>query len=304
MNNTLKLSVILVVYNMQREAPRSLQSLITPYQRLVSDKEYEIIVVENGSTQPLDAAAVQAMAPNIRYFYLENSPPSPAYAINFAVERARGEVLAIMIDGAHILTPRALFFGLAPFSYHVNPVVSTPPFFLGPGAQPVTVPQGYDAAEEDRLLKSINWPQEGYGLFNIGVPYRYDFPGGPPKLYWFVRRFESNCLFVRKMSFEAIGGCDLRFDIPGGGCLLPDLCRELGDMPDAVLVQLMGEASFHQVHGGVSTSVSHEEQKILWAKYTAQYEQIRGRPYEVCQKPLEFIGQMPNKIARDLMLTG
>lgn len=300
----LRLSIILIVYNMQREAPRSILSLTAPYQQGIDSDEYEILVVENGSSAPLDPEQIRQIAPNIDYHFIENAPPSPAHAINFAVERARGDVLAIMIDGAHMLTPRTLFFGLAPFAYRHNPVVSTPPFFLGPGAQPETVAEGYDAAAEDALLDSINWPEDGYQLFNVGVPYRYKFPNGPPKLYWFVRRFESNCLFVRKIAFEAIGGCDLRFDIPGGGALMPDLCRELGELPDAHLVQLMGEASFHQVHGGVSTSVTEEEQKRLWATYTAQYEQIRGRPYKVCQKPLEYIGHIPNKAAQTLMFTG
>jgi hypothetical protein len=303
-NNTLTLSVIIITYNMQREVPRSVLSATAPYQQLVDEQDYEVLVVENGSSEPLNGAEIEVIAPNVRYFYLENPPPSPAYALNFAAEQARGEVLAIMIDGAHMLTPKVLFYGLAAFRYHANPVVSTPPFFLGPGAQPETVPQGYNAVEEDRLLETINWPENGYELFNIGVPYRYQFADGPPKLYWFVRRFESNCLFARKSSFEAVGGCDLRFDIPGGGCLLPDLCRELLEMPDATNVQLMGEASFHQVHGGVSTSVTREQQGELWATYTAQYEKIRGRPYHVCNSPLEFVGHMPNKAARDLMFTG
>lgn len=304
MVDQLALSVIVIGYNMRREIPRTVWSVTTPYQRWVQADDYEIIVVENGSSEPLDQHEVEAIGPNIRYFYLEDPPPSPAFAVNFAVERARGEVLAIMLDGAHLLSPGVLFYGLAPFRYQRNPIVSTPPFFLGPGAQPETVPEGYDAAEEDRLLGSVDWREDGYQLFNISVPYRYQFANGPPKLFWFVRRFESNCLFTRKRSFEQVGGCDLRFDIPGGGCLLPDLCRELGDMSDANLVQLMGEASFHQVHGGVSTSVSREEQKRLWATYTEQYETIRGRPYHVCEKPIEFIGHMPNKAARDLMFTG
>jgi hypothetical protein len=304
MNEPLALSIIMVAYNMPREVPRSVLSATVPYQRQVDGLDYEILVVENGSSEPLDQSELESIAPNVRYFRLDNPPPSPGYAVNFAVERARGEVLAIMLDGAHMLTPRVLFFGLSPFRYHSNPVVSTPPFFLGPGAQPDTVPQGYNAAQEDRLLRDIRWPEDGYRLFDIGVPYRYEFKDGPPKLYWFIPRFESNCLFARKASFEAIGGCDPRFDLPGGGCLLPDLCRELGEMPDAVPVQLLGEASFHQVHGGISTSASREGRQEQWARYTAQYQQIRGRPYHICRKPLEFVGHMPNKAARDLMLTG
>ena len=44
-----ELSVVVVVYNMRREAMRTLQSLSRQYQRDIDDVRYEVIVVENGS---------------------------------------------------------------------------------------------------------------------------------------------------------------------------------------------------------------------------------------------------------------
>lgn len=301
---SLTLSVILIVHNMQRAAPRSVRSLTTPYQRDISAENYEVIVVENGSSRPLDGAEIASLAGNVRYYYLENPPPSPAYAINFGVDQAAGEILAIMVDGAHMLTPGVLSYGTQPFSFLENPVVVTPPFFLGPSAQMESIGKGYDEREEDKLLAGIGWPEDGYRLFDIGVPYRIEPGGVRPQLFWFVRQFESNCLFMRRASFHAVGGCDERFDIPGGGILLPDLYRELGRMADATLVQLMGEASFHQIHGGISTNVTREEQKTLWQSYLNQYERVRGEPYEVCKKPLRYYGHMPTPSARKLMITG
>ena len=298
------LSVILVVHNMQRAAPRSLRSLTTPYQRDIREGDYEVIVVENGSSEPLDSAETESLARNVRYFYLENPPPSPAYAINFGVDKARGETLAIMVDGAHLLTPGVLSYGTQPFSFLENPVVVTPAFVLGPKAQMESIQEGYDEVREDELLSGIAWPEDGYRLFEIGVPYRIEPGGIRPKLFWFVRQFESNCLFMRRSSFHAIGGCDERFDIPGGGILIPDLYRQLGRMEDATLVQLMGEASFHQIHGGTSTNVTREEQKRLWQSYLKQYEHLRGEPYEVCKKPLRYYGHMPTPSTRELMITG
>lgn len=302
--NPLKLSVVLVVYNMRRAAPRSIRSLLTPYQTGIDSDSYEIIVVENGSTEPLDKASIEALSPNVSYHYLQDPPPSPAYAINYAASVARGEILAIMIDGAHMVTPGALRWGLVPFSYEPNPIVTVPRFFLGAESQVESVHKGYDEQEEDALLDSIEWPKDGYALFRISVPYRYTFSYGAPKLFWFIRQFESNCMFVRKASFLALGGCDERFDIPGGGCLMPDLYKELCEMADASIVQVLGEASFHQVHGGISTSSTREEQQAQWAVYTQQYEQIRGKPFEVSQKPLQFVGHMPKGPATQLMLTG
>lgn len=300
----IRLSVVLVVYNMRRAAPRSIRSLLAPYQTGIESDDYEIIVVENGSSEPLDKAAIEALAPNVRYHYLQNPPPSPAYAINYAVSMARGEILAIMVDGAHMVTPGVLHWGLVPFAYESNPIVTAPRFFLGPEPQMVSVHKGYDEQQEDALLESIEWPKDGYRLFEIGVPYRYEFAKGTPKLFWFVRQFESNCLFVKKASFLAIGGCDERFDIPGGGCLMPDLYKELCEMAGASIVQVLGEASFHQVHGGISTSTTPEGQKEQWAIYTQQYELIRGKPFEISKKDQQLIGHMPNRHAARLMLTG
>lgn len=305
MASSIKLSVIIVVHDMRRAAPRSLLALGSAYQQGIDAADYEIIVVENGSSQPLDAAAVEALGSNIRYHYLENPPPSPAFAINYGASQARGEVLAIMVDGAHMLTPGVLRHALDMFAAHCNPLVLTAPFFLGPGPQTQTIAAGYDEAEEDRLLASIDWPAAGYRLFEIGVPYRIvEDPQTRPKLFWFVRQFESNCLFVRKASFEAVGRCDERFDFPGGGILLPDLYRRLCQLEDSAIIQLLGEASFHQIHGGVSTNTTPEKQREKWNSYLAQYLQIRGEPFEVSQKPLRFYGHMPNRHASQLMKTG
>lgn len=299
-----RLSVIIVVYNMRRAAPRSLRSLSPAYQHLLEAQDYEIVVVENGSSEPLEPEELALLAPNISYHRLENPPPSPAFAVNFGVARARGEVLAIMVDGAHMLTPGVLHYGLELYGALPNPLVVTKPFYLGPGPQYETIFEGYDETREDQMLAGINWPEEGYRLFEIGVPIRVEPRGVRPPLYWFIRQFESNCLFMRRSAFEAIGGCEERFDIPGGGIMLPDLYLRLTELPDSQIVQLLGEASFHQLHGGTSTNVSREQQKAQWQRYLEQYEQLRGKPYKVSQNPISYYGHMPNEHARQLMLTG
>jgi glycosyltransferase involved in cell wall biosynthesis len=289
---------------MQRAAPRSIEALTASYQKNLSEDEYEIIVVENGSSEPLNEKDIIQAGSNVRYFYLDNPPASPAFAINYGVEKSIGEVACIMVDGAHILTPGALSYGLELFSALKNPVVLTPQFFLGEGPQTETIYEGYDEAREDALLGAIGWPADGYRLFEIGVPYRIEPGGIRPKLFWFVRMFESNCMFVRKEAFLSVGGCDERFDIPGGGILLPDLYRQLTRLEDIEIVQLMGEASFHQLHGGVSTNTNRENQKNKWQTYLRQYEEIRGEPYEVSKKGIKYYGHMPSMQARQLMITG
>lgn len=50
------LSLIVVAYNMARELPRTLYTLSSQYQRGIAPQDYEVIVVDNGSDQPVDSA--------------------------------------------------------------------------------------------------------------------------------------------------------------------------------------------------------------------------------------------------------
>ena len=57
-----RLSVVVAVYNMRREAPRTLQTLTAAYQDVPRDA-YELIVVENGSSDPLVRRRLQRSTP-------------------------------------------------------------------------------------------------------------------------------------------------------------------------------------------------------------------------------------------------
>ena len=49
----LRLSIVVIGFDMKRELPRTVLSLLPPYQRGVSHDEVEIIVVDNGSVEPV-----------------------------------------------------------------------------------------------------------------------------------------------------------------------------------------------------------------------------------------------------------
>ena len=49
-----RLSVIVIGYNMARELPRTVRSLSAALQRDISADDYEVIVIDNGSTQTFD----------------------------------------------------------------------------------------------------------------------------------------------------------------------------------------------------------------------------------------------------------
>ena len=65
------LSVVVVVFNMAREAPRTLLSLSPAYQRDIAAGDYEIIVVDNGSEPPFDPAVLAPLGENFRLIQAE-----------------------------------------------------------------------------------------------------------------------------------------------------------------------------------------------------------------------------------------
>ena len=215
----LTLSVIVIAYDMAREIPRTLQSLARTYQQQAENLDYEIIVVDNGSPIPLDANSWRHIDAPVTLIRLDNAHPSPAKAMNCAAEVARGDWLCLMVDGAHVLTPGVFQLALAAGRAFAEAVVAVRYFFLGPDEQNHSIAKGYCQAEEDNLLDAIQWPADGYRLFEIGTPFR----AGAASASWLHKMFESNCLFIRRSRFETLGGMDEDFDLPGGGFVSLDL---------------------------------------------------------------------------------
>ena len=285
----MKLSVILIAYNMQREIPRTLQSLAPSYQQGMEEVDYEVLVLDNNSSEPLDEQMVTSFGPGFHYHFLDGAPSSPAWALNYGASKSSGEILCFMIDGAHLLTPGVLRWALAAFRAFGDPVVLTRYFYLGPGSQNETILEGYDKQVEDQLLQDIDWPNDGYRLFEIGSALQ----GRQPQITWFNKMFESNCMFLSARNFQAMGGADERFDIPGGGFLNIDLYAQAADLPGVTPVQLIGEGSFHQLHGGTTTNVSPNERDEKVQGYHDQYRQIRGKDSAVTDKDLFYLGHQP-----------
>ncbi|MGH8474252.1 MAG: glycosyltransferase, partial [Methylococcales bacterium] len=245
-------SVVVVVYNMVREAPRTLYSLSASYQRHIDSGDYEIIVVDNGSNPPLDPQLVLRLAGNFRLIRIDRASPSPAQAVNRGLALARGNVVGVMIDGARIATPGLLDFARQGARLPAA-VVAAPGWYLGYDMQRWAMRYGYDQAREDALLAAIEWPQDGYRLFEIGTMDDSSVDG------WLQPIAETNALFMRRELWDQLEGMDEGFDAPGGGLVNLDTYSRAIELPDAQLVLLLGEGTFHQLHGGIATNASPDE---------------------------------------------
>src|SRR5262249_43725586 len=102
---------------------------------------------------------------------------------------------------------------------------------------------------------------------------------------WFQTLAESNALFMKREMWDLLGGFDERFDAPGGGLVNLDTFRRALELPDAELVILVGEATFHQFHGGTNTNASLERQIANWRGWARQYTDIRGFPWKALRPP-------------------
>lgn len=279
----LPLSVIVVFHDMAREAARTLHTLSAAYQRDVKPEDYEVLVVDAGSDQPLDAALVAGHGTSFR---LIRTPPrpSPAAAVNLAARAAAGAAIAVCIDGARMLSPGVVAGMLTGLRMFPDSLVATLSWHLGPKVQNESILDGYDQVAEDRLLESVDWRGDGYELFRIAT-LATSSAGG-----WFRPIGESNCLAVPRTAWETLGGLDERFTSAGGGFVNLDFYRRACDRA-GTLVMLLGEGTFHQVHGGVATNVP-------WARHPAaafhdEYLALRGRPFAAPVREAVYLGRLP-----------
>ncbi len=153
---------------------------------------------------------------------------------------------------------------------------------LGPKPQNESMAEGYDQRAEDALLDSIDWRADGYRLFNASSVAYSSRNGFLSKLS------ESNCFAMRREDYLALDGLDERFDGPGGGLVNLDFFNRVHEQPWIEPFMLLGEATFHQFHGGVATNVAVVDHP--WALMAAEYEAIRGKPFASSWRAPGYLG--------------
>jgi len=289
------LSVVVVSFNMRRELPRTLHSLSARYQVGIGRGEYEIILVDNGSEPSWGTDDLNHIEADLKIINLgRNARPSPASAINIGLEHAGGQLVGVMIDGARLVTPGLLHTSTLAARLHPRPLIATVAFHLGHESQSLAIQNGYTAAVEDQLLDSINWPHDGYKLFDIATLADSSRDG------WFGPTGESSLFFLPREMWEEMGGFCERFESPGGGLVNHDAYSRAVALPGIRLFRLLGEGTFHQVHGGIATN---SPPGTHWEKWRDEYRRIRGRDFSRPSVTPMLFGALPPAALRHLQIT-
>lgn len=280
-----KLSVIVIFHNMRRESERTLYSLCTDYQFGVSSSDYEVIAVDSNSAMPLDEEFVKKFGKQFRYLNIKCSTPSPCKAMNLGVRESSNEAVMCIIDGARMLSPNILIKTLEAFEiYKKNPFIYTLAMHLGPKVQNESMLEGYNQEIEDQILGSINWRKNGYELFSVSSVALSSKRG------FYSELSESNCFSLYKKTYLDLGGYDERFTSPGGGATNLDFFNRVIEYNQIEPVMLLGEATFHQFHGGVATNIPLKNHP--WESFVEEYFNIRGKKFVSVNKTPYYYGEI------------
>ncbi len=284
MNNhsVIDISILVCAFNMERELPRTLFTLSKQYQLNIENLNLEIIVLDNGSTTPICENELQSVCPEVQVVRPKVIKVSPSSAINSAMKSLRGNIVGLWIDGARLASPGIINLAYKAWCANSSKAIGTLGFHLGPDVQMRSVFQGYNNTYEDALLESVSWQENGYRLFEISVLADSSRQG------WFGCINETNALFMDRHLWEEIGGLDERFEAPGGGFVNLDLWTRIVAASNGHPWMILGEGTFHQVHGGVATNGTANARKKMHEEYIS----IHGMSFSTPKYESRYVGSL------------
>lgn len=277
------ITFVVVAYNIDPQIHNTILSCSPSYQRC-DEAEIEIIIIDNGSDIPLNLDDFKEY-PSVSKVIRVDGSASPVKGLNIGIGKARFDVVGLMIDGAHIITPNIVNHTKEIIAMFPRPVISVPQYTLGEISQNLDLSQLDSKVldEQKELLSQSNWPEDGYGLFNVSVRV-----GEHPDKDW-LKHIESNCLITTKDVLEKNSVLNEKFDEAGGGFANLEIYERLINTPENEYVLLLGEGTFHQFHGGITTNASVSDRQEKVNCYREKYKEITGNDLRlVTRRPFVY----------------
>ena len=277
------ITFVIAAYNIPRQLHRTLTSL-TPYYQGCTPAKLEIIVIDNGSSESLNRDDYSEFGRLTRIIRVDGKS-SPVQGLNQGIREASFDTIAVMIDGAHVLSPGVVTNVSRIVNAFSRPVINVPQYTMGDVSQNISDhAQAYERESLD--LERIGWPASGYSLFDYAI-----VPGENANKHY-LAAIESNCLITTRQVWQDCGAYDERFDEPGAGLANIELFERLTHHIDNQYVLLEGEGSFHQNHGGTTTSLTSAQRDATVKKYYERYQEVTGKELNFTLRPAFVFGDV------------
>ncbi|KZR77518.1 glycosyltransferase family A protein [Prochlorococcus marinus] len=260
----MELSIIVGSYELTHQISNTVTSILSALSQTVVSAE--IIIADNSkSLKTIDSNIVNYINVNVIDFSELDIPIHAS--MNLAVERACGDYLCLMIDGARLWSPNIIREVDQYLSLYT--VVHVPNYQLGTDYQMYGNHGAGSFKCEDKLLIDCGWPFLKTSQL-IELSFLEPHAGIGPTI------FESNCLFLSRKMWDEVNGYDLQFQRKDGGFASADLLSRLIEN-NCELKVLADAGTFHQFHFGTTTSSPLQTRKAL-KEMTLEYFKIRAKP--------------------------
>jgi hypothetical protein len=293
---------VVVYSNTPEPFSRTLYSLSPAFQRDVDAAQYEVIVLDNGSSEPPDISEAVSLGLNVEVLRINDANVSPARAINTGLNASIGRHVGVMIDGARLASAGLLKTVLLALRLADRCVVGSRGRYLDfhgfkrhregmlegrlEGTLAGTL-EGCGPFDQTELLDSVQWKSHPDRLFDISV---FDESSGRS---WSDPIAESGGIFMSRQLWRELDGYCSQFQAPDGGYVNLDTWRRACLLPDVLAVVLLGEATFLQWHEG---RVTDGAQQALDRRHD-EYQRIRGEAYRLPDVELRFFGALSKRLS-------
>jgi len=278
-------TTIIIFYNGQREAQRTLLTLSAKYQNIDASL-YKVLVLDSGSSQRIDEEMVKSFGEQFEYQYVSANHPSPIEALQIGLDKCDTPYIMVCIDGARMLSPGIFQKSLDIIKINPDAFVTTTGFHIGKHHQNYSILNGYNQEVEDQLLEKINWQSNGYALFKISSLYQDGYS-------FFSHLAESNCFLVKTGHMRDIS-FHQGFISKGGGLINLSVFKDLIEIKKLQVYALIGEATFHQFHGGAASNISMAEHPVQ--EYRKEYKSIMDKEFAVPKYNPIYYGEISEEL--------